>query len=638
MSNYDCRSKFYESNAGAQSWAALDEATNSQKRLLPGPLCLKKDQFKGKRAIILGAGIAGLTTAYELLAQETGMQVTVLEAQNRTGGRCLSLRTGDTVIEDKNSDLFGSEPGQPQVVRFKQPNGDGKPYLNAGPGRIPSAHIRVLNYLKRFGVEIEVYVMNSMSNLVQREKMFDGQPVVYRRLDHNTRGLVAQMIYERAHDLLSCPEYGIPKDQLKERTYQLRCLMIDFGQLIASGKDMGKYSPDAGRPGFEEARSRAGFSVLPGIGPGVASKAIKLNTLLQSEFWMSTRFYQPSDFLWQPTLFQPAGGMDMVEHSFALKVAELGGDILVNRPVKYVSWDGETNEFIVVACLMGTEEVIEYRADYCFSNIAMPFLKYILSDELQNPASPIGFNSDFKTALQAVYKAQFEPSVAPDRDGFVSRFLAMTTKVGWQAERTLWQGEDIQNKYDAKTDERITEFPNSEAGVVPIYGGISWTDHPINQIWYPSNDYNSKLGVLTGAYNFSNQAYKSGLLPVCERLRIAREGARLFGKKFGDGLRDGVAIAWQNMPYIKGGWGQWHVVDDAVNNFNVLTQGTVVQGQGAPNTPVFFIVGDQVSSLPGWQEGAIASALMALSRLSRPDLAVPFLKSLPDTRLMVEGI
>ena len=64
----------------------------------------------------------------------------------------------------------------------------------------------------------------------------------------------------------------------------------------------------------------------------------------------------------------------------------------------------------------------------------------------------------------------------------------------------------------------------------------------------------------------------------------------------------------------------------------------VPNGGGKLSDPVFFIVGDQVSSLPGWQEGAIASGLNALSRLARPDLAIPHLASLPDTRLMVEGV
>ena len=54
--------------------------------------------------------------------------------------------------------------------------------------------------------------------------------------------------------------------------------------------------------------------------------------------------------------------------------------------------------------------------------------------------------------------------------------------------------------------------------------------------------------------------------------------------------------------------------------------------------PNFFIIGDQLSSLPGWQEGAIAAALNAISRMARPDLEIPHLESLPDTRLMVEGV
>jgi monoamine oxidase len=119
---------------------------------------------------------------------------------------------------------------------------------------------------------------------------------------------------------------------------------------------------------------------------------------------------------------------------------------------------------------------------------------------------------------------------------------------------------------------------------------------------------------------------------------MARDGAKKFGAKFAAGLHDGVAIAWQNMPHIKGGWADWHAFNDpkaAVDAFNVLVQGTGVDGA---IQPAFFIVGDQVSSLPGWQEGAIASALNAISRMTRPDLEIRHLKSLPDTRLMVEGI
>ena len=87
-------------------------------------------------------------------------------------------------------------------MRFKRPQGDSEPYLNAGPGRIPSSHKRLLSYLKQFSVEIEVYVMNSGSNLVQKQDAFSGRPIVYRRLDHNTRGWLAEMVYAQAQPLL----------------------------------------------------------------------------------------------------------------------------------------------------------------------------------------------------------------------------------------------------------------------------------------------------------------------------------------------------------------------------------------------------------------------------------------------------
>ena len=47
----------------------------------------------GKRVVVLGAGIAGLVAAIEL--RKAGYAVTVLEAQNRVGGRVLTMRGTD---------------------------------------------------------------------------------------------------------------------------------------------------------------------------------------------------------------------------------------------------------------------------------------------------------------------------------------------------------------------------------------------------------------------------------------------------------------------------------------------------------------------------------------------------------------
>ena len=199
----------------------------------------------------------------------------------------------------------------------------------------------------------------------------------------------------------------------------------------------------------------------------------------------------------------------------------------------------------------------------------------------------------------------------------------------------MWQGSPIRRDNLAVID--------SEVGVVPIFGGISCTDNEIQQIWYPSDAYQDEKGVLTGAYNFDKIAHEWGELPVAERLSKAKTDASKFGEKFAGGLKDGLAIAWQNMPHIKGGWAYWQAVghaEFATEQFNAITQGSGVYDSSTKTfgNPNFFIVGDQISSLPGWQEGAIAAAINAVARMANPFVPIPHLANLPDTRLMVEGI
>ena len=610
----ESRREYLKRHRSARAWAALDRATNDTMKVAYDPSVIPQNSLNGKRVVIVGSGVGGLTTAYELLARNSDVKVTVLEARNRTGGRCLTLRTGDTLTEDQNSDLYSS-PGETQVVRFDHPVGDSEPYLNAGPGRIPSSHKLLLDYLRRFSVAVEIYVMASESNMTQMNGGPDGEkPVVNRQLTHNTRGWIAQMVYENAAQLLGKSS----KDE--DRVEQLRSLMVTFGDLTPDGR----YVVGTSKPGeddTEDASDRAGFRVLPGVRPGKIAPAIDLDRLLASEYWEKTRFYQPVDFLWQPTLFQPVGGMDQVQRAFSQQVATLGGAVLLNSPVTRIDYDQSTRQFLVIS-----QDHEPFRADYCFCNLAIPFLKRILAPRLQDPGTD-GFSDQFKQALHAVYATQAH-------EDETLRFLAPTTKVGWQADRNLWQGRPFHTYTDSK-GVTVTAPHESELGVVPIYGGISWTDNPITQIWYPSTAYHDVRGVLTGCYNFAENAVRFGRMPVAERLDKARAGAALFGEKFAKGLQYGVAIAWQNMAHIKGGWAQWNNVTNSVRHYNQIIQGTGVDGA---SQPTFFIVGDQVSSLPGWQEGAIASALNAISRLARPDLMLPFLSVLPDTKLMVEGL
>ena len=77
----------------------------------------------GKRVLVLGAGVAGLTAAYEL--QKSGYQVTLLEGRDRIGGRVWSVREG-------------FEDGM---------------FAEIGAVRIASTHARLLDYLDELGLE-----------------------------------------------------------------------------------------------------------------------------------------------------------------------------------------------------------------------------------------------------------------------------------------------------------------------------------------------------------------------------------------------------------------------------------------------------------------------------------------------------
>src|SRR5438270_10812336 len=64
----------------------------------------------GRSVVILGAGIAGLVSAYEL--KRAGYRVTVVEARDRIGGRAWSVRNGDRVVQNGRPDQIATfDPG-----------------------------------------------------------------------------------------------------------------------------------------------------------------------------------------------------------------------------------------------------------------------------------------------------------------------------------------------------------------------------------------------------------------------------------------------------------------------------------------------------------------------------------------------
>ena len=95
------------------------------------------------------------------------------------------------------------------------------------------------------------------------------------------------------------------------------------------------------------------------------------------------------------------------------------------------------------------------------------------------------------------------------------------------------------------------------------------------------------------------------MLPT-ERMEVARRGAaQLHGPEFAANLSHGLAIAWQNIPYLRGGWTSWSSVPDRLQTYN-----TFLKGEAG-----FYTVGDQNSLLTGWQQGAVYAALSVVAQI-----------------------
>jgi len=531
-----------------------------------GPPKLGKNTGKGQSVLILGAGIGGLTTAH--LLSRAGYRCHILEATARAGGRNHTARRGTVVIEE--SEEHGKTT---QVCKF-----DSGLYMNMGPGRLPYHHRRVLGYCQELNVKLEPYLMNTTGNLFQSTNSFNA-PVDYRQLQNDTRGYIAELLAKAVNK-------GALDDELDaEDRNNLRSLLETFGPLQKEG---GKHATRPPKLSYEgSTRDGCGPDAEGNKTPNVfynceAPEKLELNRLLDSRFWEDS-FYDPVEFEWQPTLFQPVGGMDMIVEGFLRQVGHL---ITYNAPVISIvsEEDGVTVRYMNGA---GEEEI---KADFCVSNIPCPVYSKIKNNFAED--QPGRGEAKFSDAVR---RTTFSPSC----------------KVGWQCNTRFWENNENQ-----------------------IYGGISWTNDIIEQIWYPSNDYFSQKGTLTGAYCHEENAIEMQNYSLEKRLEVAKNGGARLHKEFEDNsivpTELGLSIAWKFIPYLEGAWPSWSGQQHDNRDYERLLK------------PFrrFYVVGDQASTLPGWQEGAMMSAEHVVKLIADPSIVKEFPDEIiaPNTRKVTQGI
>jgi monoamine oxidase len=314
-----------------------------------------KGSGNGKTVLILGAGIAGMTAAYEL--GKLGYTIKVLEARDFAGGRIQTARRGK-VLEEMG--------GIRQVCEF-----DPGQYLNMGPWRIPFNHYSTLHYVSEFDVAVELFNNDNDAAYVYNENVegpLNGKRVRMFEVKADMRGYVDELL---AKSLQS----GTLDQQVTVADKQL---LIDY--LVNEGylkKDDLSYRGTDGR----------GYKVNPGGGlqAGIESDPLGFSDLLHSK--LPLMYKSVGSFVMQKTMFQPVGGMDMIAKAFEKRV---GKTISYNTEVTKIVNLSNKVEIHTLNTKTGKTGIVS--GDFCLCTIPLSVLRGIETD----------FTPTFKTAMGGV--------------------------------------------------------------------------------------------------------------------------------------------------------------------------------------------------------------------------------------------
>ena len=477
----------------------------------------------GASVVILGAGIAGMTAAFEL--RNAGYRVQVLEYNSRPGGRNWTLRGGDRYTElGGETQLCGFDPGL---------------YINPGPWRLPYHHRGILSYCKRLGVALESFVQVNYNAYLHSTSGFGGKPQRFREIKADYQGQVAELLAKAT----------------EQHALDAAVSAEDRERLLESLRGWGALDKRYRFVSGDISSERRGYRKPPGGGltaRPVDGTPIALSEILSSGLWRGVASGDHYDM--QTALFQPVGGMGRIGEAFG---RELGALIRYQARVTAIEQD-ERGVTVRFQDQTQGETPQTVRADWCLCTIPLPILAEI----------PMNVGDDMSAAIGAVP-------------------YSSAVKVGLQFKRRFWEEDDH------------------------IFGGISYTDLPITNIGYPSTGYHSSgKGVLLGAYIWGRDAMEFTSASPAERVRRTVDHGAKIHPQYPAEFDNGVAVAWHRVPFTQGCYGMWsHAARE--QHYDALC---AINGRIA-------LAGEHASYIGGWQEGAVTSALDAISRLHQRAVA-----------------
>ena len=297
----------------------------------------------GTRVLILGAGIAGLTTAYELT--ERGYDCRIIEARSFAGGRCQTARNGFRLDE---------AGGQTQVCEF-----DEGQWFNTAAWRIPAHHKSLFHYCREFGIPMQTLISSNESTYLLHEDIdgpLAGRRVRRREVMMDMRGHTSELLAKLAHQgALDAELSGGDKEQLIE--YLVAEGYLDPNDLAYKGTTERGWAVDFAGP----------------LEPGQPSEALALKELLQSG--LGNTFSAVSSFERPYTMLQPVGGMDRIPAAFEERVGHL---ITYRAEVQELRQTGQEVQVHYRDSVTG--DTATATGDYCVTTIPLAVMRNIPND------------------------------------------------------------------------------------------------------------------------------------------------------------------------------------------------------------------------------------------------------------------
>ena len=294
-----------------------------------------------------------------------------------------------------------------------------------------------------------------------------------------------------------------------------------------------------------------GYSSWPDVHhPGELSQPDDLPTLLASGFARSLIHHRYITH--QPVMLQPVGGIDTLPRAMARTLEQL---ITYRAEVTGLR---RTTQGVQIEFKQGST-TSTFSADLCICTLPPPILHRVGGD--------------------------LSPAVRQLVSGL--RYTS-SNKIGLQFRRRFWEEDD------------------------GIYGGASYTDQPIRELWYPNSGYLTRKGVLVGYYaGDTTECNLSGMSPE-QRMEVAlAAGEKIHPGRYRNEFETAFSVAWKNTPYSEG---------CSVSYSNAATRTQALRILGEADGPIYY-AGDHVSWLSGWIAGAFGSALHSVKQLHTRQLA-----------------